>query len=403
MSRSQSVIVSGGIAAGVPFTLGSLTQISSTDPPEIADSVAFQRTQGGIEVITMFDGSWPLVNTFDEQLQVVGGIISDTGATGGVAHLNTIMGEGALAQQLANARNVVIGSTNTGGPTQAQGNANLTDNVVIGAGAAVGGTNTLGNNVVIGANARYAYSAGVQAGNNVIIGSSITVANFFDGVIIGGSAIISAAAGSTGVFIGRQVQGSNAVANIVAIGNAARVDASSTIALGDGARARAAVSIAIGRNADATVANGMVVGGQNVGIFDYLWGEGLLSGGASPDQLWHYSGSQGTDTPGADIVFRASIGTGNANTKGSIIFATGTPGATGVGGQTAANRLAVRTPQGSFSAAVDFLNTTDAAGAAAGTLTNAPTAGDPTRWLPVLIDGVEHYIPCWTWVHGGER
>jgi hypothetical protein len=41
-----------------------------------------------------------------------------------------------------------------------------------------------------------------------------------------------------------------------------------------------------------------------------------------------------------------------------------------------------------------LLQTTDA-GAQAGTLTNAPTAGNPTFWLRVTIDGVPLAIPAW--------
>jgi hypothetical protein len=38
---------------------------------------------------------------------------------------------------------------------------------------------------------------------------------------------------------------------------------------------------------------------------------------------------------------------------------------------------------------------TNGAGAAAGTLANAPAAGNPTFWIPVNIAGVVKYIPAW--------
>ena len=38
---------------------------------------------------------------------------------------------------------------------------------------------------------------------------------------------------------------------------------------------------------------------------------------------------------------------------------------------------------------------TNGAAAAAGTLTNAPTAGDPTKWIPVNDNGTTRYIPAW--------
>ena len=38
---------------------------------------------------------------------------------------------------------------------------------------------------------------------------------------------------------------------------------------------------------------------------------------------------------------------------------------------------------------------TNGAAAAAGTLTNAPVAGNPTKWVPISDNGVTRYIPCW--------
>jgi len=38
----------------------------------------------------------------------------------------------------------------------------------------------------------------------------------------------------------------------------------------------------------------------------------------------------------------------------------------------------------------------DGAGANVGTLNNAPTAGDPTKWIPIDDNGTTRYIPTWT-------
>jgi hypothetical protein len=35
------------------------------------------------------------------------------------------------------------------------------------------------------------------------------------------------------------------------------------------------------------------------------------------------------------------------------------------------------------------------AGVGAGTLTNAPSAGNPTFWLRIVVNGVQRFIPCW--------
>lgn len=38
---------------------------------------------------------------------------------------------------------------------------------------------------------------------------------------------------------------------------------------------------------------------------------------------------------------------------------------------------------------------TNGSGAAVGTLTNAPSAGNPTKWIPVSDNGTTRYIPAW--------
>jgi len=38
---------------------------------------------------------------------------------------------------------------------------------------------------------------------------------------------------------------------------------------------------------------------------------------------------------------------------------------------------------------------TNGAAAALGTLTNAPTAGNPTKWIPISDNGTTRYIPTW--------
>jgi hypothetical protein len=35
------------------------------------------------------------------------------------------------------------------------------------------------------------------------------------------------------------------------------------------------------------------------------------------------------------------------------------------------------------------------AGVQLGTLTNAPTLGNPTKWVPIIDSGVTRYIPAW--------
>lgn len=50
----------------------------------------------------------------------------------------------------------------------------------------------------------------------------------------------------------------------------------------------------------------------------------------------------------------------------------------------------------SNSYALDFVNPADGSGASTGTLTNAPSAGNPSYWLKIKIAGNVRYIPCWS-------
>lgn len=50
---------------------------------------------------------------------------------------------------------------------------------------------------------------------------------------------------------------------------------------------------------------------------------------------------------------------------------------------------------GLFVGTIDFRTASDGAGAATGTLTNAPSAGNPF-WLPIQIGGVNYWLPAWT-------
>lgn len=38
---------------------------------------------------------------------------------------------------------------------------------------------------------------------------------------------------------------------------------------------------------------------------------------------------------------------------------------------------------------------TNGAGASAGTITNAPSVGNPTKWIPINDNGTTRYIPAW--------
>lgn len=63
---------------------------------------------------------------------------------------------------------------------------------------------------------------------------------------------------------------------------------------------------------------------------------------------------------------------------------------------TGTDDIDLRLTPSSTTAAVDFRNPTNGAAAGAGTITNAPSAGNPAYWLKIKIAGTTHYIPAWT-------
>ena len=55
----------------------------------------------------------------------------------------------------------------------------------------------------------------------------------------------------------------------------------------------------------------------------------------------------------------------------------------------------VQTPGGTNPVISTTSAITSGAAAAAGTLTNAPVAGNPTKWIPISDNGTTRYIPSW--------
>lgn len=108
----------------------------------------------------------------------------------------------------------------------------------------------------------------------------------------------------------------------------------------------------------------------------------------------------GTDlnVAGSNGTIRPGTGTGNS-TGASLIFQTPSANPPGTVLQSYATRLTLSEAGAVFDLVNQGLRIngqTSGAGASAGTLTNAPSAGDPSFWLPISIAGAIRYIPCWT-------
>jgi hypothetical protein len=50
---------------------------------------------------------------------------------------------------------------------------------------------------------------------------------------------------------------------------------------------------------------------------------------------------------------------------------------------------------GSTTLLTTSVSLTNGAGSSVGTLTNAPSVGNPTKWIPIVDNGTTRYIPCW--------
>lgn len=128
----------------------------------------------------------------------------------------------------------------------------------------------------------------------------------------------------------------------------------------------------------------------NAGNYEYgalFWSGNILALGT--DQL-------GT---GSARVLRFSTGGGyrwEISTAGHLLGVTDNIYDIGASGATRPQSIYVGTSiQIEANNGLRLTNQTDGAAAAAGTLLNAPTAGDPAFWLPVTINGNTRYIPAW--------
>lgn len=160
----------------------------------------------------------------------------------------------------------------------------------------------------------------------------------------------------------------------------------------------------------------------------------VMAGYADPFRVdWEHPGTIGALTPNSgkftalttDGTVNVNLGTDTTNTglnvRGSNAGANGgsfvsvrnnNVGIIGIGNKSALNGGAYdATPYISANAQIElnqtvkwpggavFLQTTTAltngAGAAAGTITNAPTAGNPTKWVGINDNGTTRYIPAW--------
>ncbi len=132
---------------------------------------------------------------------------------------------------------------------------------------------------------------------------------------------------------------------------------------------------------------------------------GLDANGAAVSQtIQAANGITGTDKTGGNLTLASGKGTG-AGAVSSLIFQTPTVLGSGTTAQSLATRLTLSSAGATFAAGITTIGgavfhttssaLTDGAGAGAGTLTNAPAAGNPTKWIGINDNGTTRYIPAW--------
>jgi hypothetical protein len=420
---------SAGITAGSPFALGFFPYVTNTAPAVLSTQPIMDYTTGtggthpGIVIASAGVDPQPGAS---ELLRVKGGAIVEGGGTdtvvigrGAAAASSNAIAIGLLASAVGS-ENVAVGhgSQATAVNCTALGSgahANNNDACAIGSGCiatAAGGT-------AIGTNATASGAGSIAIGDGPTAAGSGSIA-MGSGASTGGTNLNSIAMGAT--VSGDRATALGIAAQIsanfgIAIGNDARVTASDGIAIGgyngsDSARVGSAGGIAIGTNcvisgAHASCiqigsglasfqANTAQLGGPGTPLTVVVLGRGDTAVSPGGMTIRCTSGSGSNNAAGA-LNIDAPLSTGNIAT-GTLNFRVGRPGASGSTLQTKVTKLRVN-PAAAGDASVEFLDVNNAAGSGAGTLTNVPdSAGsaNPGFWLPVFINSVLHWIPCWT-------
>lgn len=381
-SNLRSIILPNGIAAGSPFSVGKIPKIAAIVPPLLVDSIT-------TEVLGKWTVGTDPAPAATETIRWQGGFVSDTG----VGHDNFIAGRGAAAQPQANARNTVVGTV-----SKSNGGANSIGNTIVGYGNDLSGVD-VGSVTIVGSS--NIFNAGFPA-STTVVGASNQWNNAFSGPGVGTGSSWQGA----GVGVGNQ-QSISGVNNWVAVGRAVQITEQGQTVVGDNARGQATHlnSIVLGRNALSVAANSFVAGAQNVQISTVLFGAGDAQVGGQ-SVIHRHTNASGVDDAAGNINFRGGLNTGATlgSAGGRLRFQVGI---------VAASSAVVQTPQAVFqiqpsfqttgtpkqSASVVFSKTLDGAGALIGTLNTAPTVGDPTYWVPIVVEiaGVETVVAFPTW------
>ncbi len=385
MAHGQPIILPEGVGAGTPFSIGKYALITGVTPPTIANGRLGQLADAAQSIVAP-DVSGAL-RTF----------VMGDGSRGGASIKTTLIGEGIKTNFLAGSdRNIGIGgqidfSAAAGG---------VANNIWIGWDFIIGTPTNTSNNVLIG----HSITTTIASAGVVGIGNDCSVRGG-DSVTIGDLAL----GGAEANVIGKQAQGNT---QSQAFGKLAFATGLKAIAIGDRAKATQDNEIAIGPDLVATAFTNAVRIGRSSEVFENnAWGLGGDQANGTemrvlrlgPNTLAGYAGlsvflpsaDAANNQPGPPTTIRGGISTGNAAAGGKLTLQSSLIGAGGGAYQAVIDVLRVQSGGTVGNPTIAFLNQISTPGAAAGTLLNAPVAGNPAIWAEVLYNGVLHYIPMW--------
>jgi hypothetical protein len=419
MAHSQTIIVGGGIAATLPFTVGAIPFIVAVTPPAISASPIMAQVTGANQAIIISPTGADPFPTATELLRVRGGAIIE----GTVAN-TLVIGRGAVANA---GNNVALG---TGA------SATSSTCVAVGSTAAASGNNS----IAVGAGA--IANGGGGGGGAIAIGNAASATGAAGSVAIGVGAVALAGSVAIGNTCDANLSGALAIGNSCGTNNTAstamggfncRTAATGQILIGAGASpssigAAAGASIAIGATVvigaftdniligaglTAFQANCCMLGGPSTLIANLVLGQGNTAAGQTPVLIRLTDRTGAGNLAGSDLTIRSGAGVGTNVGNGTIFLQTPIAAAGGVtqgfvtrititGGGVIFAAPDIAQPNitltgfgGAGQSALAMTNLTNGAAANAATLLNAPAAGDPAFWVPIRINGVNRHVPVW--------
>lgn len=426
LGPSLPIVIAFGVQGTNPFTLGRLVYVSQVQPQLVTVSQVGMVVNPGLASEAMVLGTvTDPAPAATEKVRISGGVISQgvgvdsvvlgrlasalgsgvaigTSATSGSVGVTDAIGNLAAATQNgANGSALAIGGGATATPFAAGSEQYLIAighfaSAKWGAAIAIGQTSEAGTGgrtptIAIGVSARAVHDDTVAIGHSAVAARPrvLVVGNAAIGpdtggqdvIILGMDTVLGGAGGTnTGcVVIGNSMTLASAVTNLLVIGHGLT---------------------------DTVVSNTGYIGSQGTVLSKLFLGRGASHTAAHNLRVAVTEGS-GANVAAGVLTIQGGRGTGSG-VSGQIAFEVGLTGGGGSGqqtlvqpllvtalGATVTGLLSVVGAGGASVPAIAMTNITNGAGASAGTLTNAPSVGNPNIWVPISINGTVRLFPGW--------